>query len=276
MVSVMGKLALCALLVACSSNGGGSGDDDDGSNTPARCGDGHVDPGEQCDDGNTIANDGCTLCMIDGQRMAAIDATWELTNVAGATAACPDGYDTAAVIATPIAGGSAVTSTFACSAAMGTTSQLPAAMYNVQIAITNQAMSQTFGTSPAELVDLSDATDKPVDAMFLTDGGSFKLAWKLTKMSDGSTVACSDVSSMPHVKVLVTPDGGMGSSSLLSCANGMATTGAFVAGAYTVTVSILNDSFQNVGSAAPLTAQMIVAPNGLTDLGTVTIPVSTL
>ncbi|HEX2882887.1 MAG TPA: DUF4215 domain-containing protein [Polyangiaceae bacterium] len=26
-----------------------------------RCGDGHIDPGEQCDDGNTSNSDGCSV-----------------------------------------------------------------------------------------------------------------------------------------------------------------------------------------------------------------------
>jgi cysteine-rich repeat protein len=30
-----------------------------------RCGDGIIDPGEECDDGNNAANDGCTACVMD-------------------------------------------------------------------------------------------------------------------------------------------------------------------------------------------------------------------
>jgi cysteine-rich repeat protein len=29
------------------------------------CGNGSIDAGETCDDGNVIANDGCTNCAID-------------------------------------------------------------------------------------------------------------------------------------------------------------------------------------------------------------------
>src|SRR5450432_1635941 len=165
----MGKLALFALLAACGNNNGSGGDDVPDAATLAKCGDGHVDPGEQCDDGNSTANDGCTLCMIDAQRMAAIDATWMLSTVAGATAPCPSGYDTAAVIATPTdsmggTSGAPLISLLDCSAGMGTSDKLPAATYSAQIAITNHAMSQTFATSDPQPVDLSDATDKPLDA----------------------------------------------------------------------------------------------------------------
>ena len=29
------------------------------------CGDGNLDDGEECDDGNTVSGDGCTGCLID-------------------------------------------------------------------------------------------------------------------------------------------------------------------------------------------------------------------
>ncbi len=89
-----GLLGVVPLLLVACSGGGSSGSDDTGtSDAPlARCGDGHVDANEECDDGNTIAGDGCTLCMIDGQRTAAIDATWMLRTAAGTTAACPPSF----------------------------------------------------------------------------------------------------------------------------------------------------------------------------------------
>jgi cysteine-rich repeat protein len=283
----MGKLTLGVLLVvaACSGGGGGGGDDDgDDDVPPARCGDGHVDANEQCDDGNSIAGDGCTLCMIDTQRMAAIDATWELTTVAGMTAACPNGVDTATVSALPIDSngaptGPAIATQFDCSAGMGTTTMLPAALYSASVTLSDHGGTQIFGVSAAQMVDLSDATNKPLDATFLTDGGKFQLAWKLVKMSDGSTVTCADLGTMPRVKVLLTPDaGGLAGSSTFSCDAGSATTSAVLAGSYMVAVSatIFMGTTMTVGTATPLTGQVIVAPNGLTDLATITIPIAAL
>ena len=48
---------LAASVVGCSSSGGGGGG--------PRCGDGHVDPGEACDDGNTKSGDGCSSTCQD-------------------------------------------------------------------------------------------------------------------------------------------------------------------------------------------------------------------
>ncbi|HEX7700150.1 MAG TPA: hypothetical protein VF403_05500, partial [Kofleriaceae bacterium] len=89
---------------------------------------------------------------------------------------------------------------------------------------------------------------------------------------------CDVVGTMPRVKVVVTPDGGMGAVSSFSCNAGSAQTTPFVAGSYMVAVSIttFNGSTMTVGTATPLTGQVIVAPNGLTDLATITIPITAL
>lgn len=280
----MGKLALGVLLVVAACSGGGTGrDDDTGDDAPlARCGDGHVDANEQCDDGNSIAGDGCTLCMIDAQRMAAIDATWELTDVGGTTAACPSGVDSATVSATPIDSsgtptGPAIATQFDCSAGMGTTTMLPATLYSASITLSDHGLTQVFGVSAPQMVDLSDATNKALDATFLTDGGSFHLAWKLVKMSDSTPVSCADVGTLPRVKVGLTPDaGGAAGFSTFACDSGSATTSAVLAGSYMVAISITILNGGTIGSATPLTGQIIVAPNGLTDLGTITIPIAAL
>ncbi|MEP6866482.1 MAG: DUF4215 domain-containing protein [Deltaproteobacteria bacterium] len=283
----MGKLALVAFWTACASacgnNGGGGGGGGGDDQPPARCGDGVVDSNEQCDDGNSVANDGCTLCMIDTARKASIDASWMLVTAALDTAQCPSGYDTAAVTSQPVdaqgnAAGAAVIDLFDCSATMGMTKPLPATTYSATVAITNHAMSQTFATSLAQDVDLGDATDKPLDVSFLTDGGKFQLAWQLVKMSDGTTpVACTAVDTMAKVRVAMTnTTTSLTKNSQLPCDGGSGITGAVVAGTYTVSIRLLDNAFQDKGDAPDLTGQVIVAPDGLTDLGTVKIPVAGL
>ena len=68
-------LWLAVFVIACGSNGtNGNGGVDGGSNgsgsngsDSATCGNGVVDPGEQCDDGNTVSGDGCSsTCQLEG------------------------------------------------------------------------------------------------------------------------------------------------------------------------------------------------------------------
>lgn len=278
----MGKLALVAIvLAACGNGGGGGGGDDDAP--PARCGDGIVDSNEQCDDGNNVANDGCTLCMIDTARTASIDAMWMLQTVDMQAAQCPTGFDTAAVTSQPVdaqgnAAGTAVVDLFDCGAGMGTTKPLPATTYRATVAIQSHDGSQTFATALAQDVDLSDATDKPLDVSFLTDGGRFQLAWQLVKMSDGTTpVDCATIGSMVNVRAAMTNTTTMMvKNSSFSCATGAGLTSPVVAGTYTIGIRLLKDFVTDVGDAPDLMGQVIVAPDGLTDLGTVKIPVTGL
>jgi cysteine-rich repeat protein len=62
-----------ALAIACSGSHGATGDDDDdgsgsgSGSSSGSCGNGVIDPGEQCDDGNTVSGDGCSsTCQIEG------------------------------------------------------------------------------------------------------------------------------------------------------------------------------------------------------------------
>src|SRR5262249_35967116 len=72
------------------------------------CGDGSVDPGEQCDDGNTISGDGCSAtCQTETpDTQHTTKATWTLKDLATDTAtACPDGFDTASLNSQPVDAG---------------------------------------------------------------------------------------------------------------------------------------------------------------------------
>jgi len=62
---------ICALLLiaiaACSGSHGATGTGDVDGGTPPLCGNGVIDPGEQCDDGNTVSGDGCSsTCTTEG------------------------------------------------------------------------------------------------------------------------------------------------------------------------------------------------------------------
>lgn len=53
----------------------GSGAGGDGGGGTSSCGDGSVDPGEECDDDNTVDGDGCSACEIDCAATEARDPT---------------------------------------------------------------------------------------------------------------------------------------------------------------------------------------------------------
>ncbi|MGB8296791.1 MAG: myxococcus cysteine-rich repeat containing protein [Polyangia bacterium] len=62
-LQVAGGSGGCGIL--CSLPVGGSGGDTASLPNPKNCGNGVIDIGEYCDDGNTVSGDGCTDCTID-------------------------------------------------------------------------------------------------------------------------------------------------------------------------------------------------------------------
>jgi hypothetical protein len=97
-------------------------------------------------------------------------------------------------------------------------------------------------------------------------------------MSDGTTpVACTTVDAMAKVRVAMTnTTTSLTGNSQLACDIGSGITGAVVAGTYTVSIRLLDHVFADKGDAPDLTGKVIMAPDGLTDLGTVKIPVAGL
>src|SRR5512138_941673 len=76
------------------------------TSTPPGCGDGVVDPGEECDDGNLASGDGCSAtCSVEHAPGATYKTTasWSLVDLATKTDAdCPAGFNTAAIHSQPV------------------------------------------------------------------------------------------------------------------------------------------------------------------------------
>src|SRR4051812_33762556 len=74
------------LVVGCS---GGSGDDGGGDDRPPGCGDGTVDTGEQCDDGNANSFDGCANDCTMVEKLQPTPMAWQYFEIPGTK--CNDG-----------------------------------------------------------------------------------------------------------------------------------------------------------------------------------------
>lgn len=240
------------------------------------CGDGIVDPGEQCDDGNPVAGDGCTACTLDSGGGAHVGATWQIKNVAGATQGCPTGFDTAALVNQPIDAsgnpvGQPIIDLFDCVAGQGTSAELPATTYETYVEITDHAGTNVYAKSvPADL-DVT-TTDLTYNTDILTDGGYFAFAWMLTQ--GGAPVTCSQAGlsgSSASIDLVATISGGTaGAADLFTCDDGFGVTAGYIAGDYTVSIDAYDGS--TVAGQAPTINTSIQPQNQVTNLGTVTIP----
>ena len=249
------------------------------------CGDGVISPPtENCDDGNQVAGDGCSAtCRMETVGDAFLTANWQLRNIVTNTStACPTGYDTAAVYSQPVNAqnqpvGGVIIDLFTCSANTGTTAALPAARYQVWIEITNTNNTSVYAKSLSAIVDLT-VSDKTFSAQILNDGGYFELAWLLRGAQSNNALSCAQAGVGGGIEAVGTDIANPSSSAsdIWNCEDGKGITGGYPAATYTVSVAGLNNAQQSVGTAPVLTNRVINNRNAVTNLGTVTIPITGL
>ncbi len=268
MMEVMKTLFLIALVGAagCTSDSGGV------------CGDGVIDSGESCDDGNNTSGDGCSAsCTTEGGGdTGTITAKWNITNIAGQQLDCPTGFDTAALYSQEIDAsyndvGSPVIDLFNCTDFQGVSDPLAPSTYYSWVTIANDNNTSQYASTTSAFVDLT-TTDKTYSADILEDGGYFQLQWQLTQ--GGSPTTCAAQTQVHGIEAISTDVANSSNfaSDIFPCADHLGITSGFSAGTYTVSVDALNASNQSVSTAVNLTNKVIQAPNKVTDLGTVTIP----
>lgn len=249
------------------------------------CGDGAVNTAaEQCDDGNNISGDGCSAtCTTEvPNNQAHIGATWQLRSEATMTAtACPTGYDTAALYSQPVnasgqPAGSAIIDLFNCADNAGTSAALPPGMYQVWIEITDHNNTMVYAKSLSAIVDVT-TVDKTFNAQILNDGGYFQLAWALRGANSNSALTCAQAAAN-GVEAIGTDvsNASNSNSDIFTCSDQVGITAGYLAATYTVAVHALNASDQVIGAAPDLVNKVINPRNQVTDLGTITIPITGL
>jgi cysteine-rich repeat protein len=252
--------------------------------TTALCGDAVIQGTEQCDDGNTASGDGCSaVCVTETTAAAHLTANWSIKTVAGSTATCPPTFDTAAVYNqevnpttfAPI--GQPIIDLFTCSAGTGVTSALPPRVYQTWIEIADHNNTNVYAQSLSAIVDLRTA-DKTFTAEILTDGGYFQLAWSLVGATSNNPLTCTQAGAAGGVEAVSTDvaNSSNTASDIFTCSDKAGVTSGFLAATYTISVAALNASMQSIGTAPTLTNRVIRAPNKVTDLGTISIPITGL
>ncbi|MDX2088382.1 MAG: hypothetical protein SFX73_11055 [Kofleriaceae bacterium] len=243
------------------------------------CGDGTVDEGEACDDGNNVADDGCSGCVVDIVPRN-LSVTWTLrTAASSAPVTCPQGYDTAEIVTQNVAAdgtpmGAPQIDVLDCSAGAATLvfDSSRVAEVAVSVRITTGTGGTVFAESLSETVDLSVA-DGELAVAILTDGGYFGLAWTLRGQTSGNELTCATVE--PDQIEVVSVGAASMYTDRFTCADGDGRTGALPAGSYGVTVeAIAND--EPLGPAVLLSGKVVLDKNRITDLGVVEIPISGL
>jgi hypothetical protein len=224
---------------------------------------------------------GCIISSDDdgGGDTGAIVANWDIKSVDGTSLQCPTGYDTAALYSQQIdanfgnVGGQITGDLFDCVAFTGVSAPLPATTYLSWIQIESHDGTLVYATTIHEFVDLT-TSDKSFNADILTDGGYFQMAWQLTVGgSPSSCAANSDVAGVEAISTDVTTASNA-FSDIFHCGDHNGVTAGLAAGTYTVHVDAIDGENppKSLGDAADLLNKPILDKNGVTDLGTITIP----
>jgi hypothetical protein len=194
---------------------------------------------------------------------ASIDFGWTIYD-GDATAACPAGATTAALIAD---GATRYEDLYDCADLAGTMTDLPLDTYTIWIDFTDDGGTTLFAQSEAVEVNL-DSDGEVATALFDVDGfnGFLDVSW---------TIAGSTCESTEDVSVLSTLAGTTeGFDDVFTCTDGEApnvvTTAPLPIGDYVIAIALLNAAQESIGSA-PTIQESIAFGNEFVDLGTVTI-----
>lgn len=217
-------------------------------------------------------------CGNDDADGVFVTASWTFRSVTSNTPLmCPAGVTVAALHAQASDGApcnskgdTECISTLACDQGMGTSNTLVPGTYAVWLTFTNDDASSTYATTTSDTLDLA-LGDKAFARQVLTDGGVFKYAWTL-HATDGSVRTCEQAGVLGvAISASNEADPASANTDENDCDKRSGYSYGYAAGSYTVSFEAVNDTGQTRGLGTDQTGRVIVAPNGVTDLGTIDI-----
>ncbi|HEX5061934.1 MAG TPA: hypothetical protein VFV99_21345 [Kofleriaceae bacterium] len=226
---------------------------------------------------------GCIITSGDDDtgENAFVSATWKLRSEKTNTdVPCPPTFDTAALFNQPIDAngnnaGPVIVDLFNCADTAGTSAALPPTTYLTWVEIQNSNGSNTYAKSLSAVVDVT-VSDKTFNTQILVDGGYFQLQWQLQGASTNAALTCAQANAAGGVETVGTDvsDPNNSNSDIFDCEDQYGVTAGYTMGTYTVSVAALNSSDASVGTAPALTNKVIQDKNQVTNLGTITIPIT--
>jgi len=191
---------------------------------------------------------------------------------------CPTDFPTATIISqrtddsTHVGFGDEFIDHFNCSDGIGTIVLPDEDSYLVWVEIETDSGSSTYAQSNSTYVNTAFAVE-PINVNIVDNGGYFFFEWDLVDAKTNAPLACTDIGS-GSVEAISTSVASPSyfKDDKFDCDAHYGTTDPLIADTYTVSIDA-EDSTGALGPAKNLTNKTIHAPNGLTDLGLVLIPV---
>jgi hypothetical protein len=230
--------------------------------------------------GALLAAAASSTACTSASTEAVITANWSFEKVNGTVSGqCDPNYPTTSIYSQPwdpinnVLIGQPIIDKFDCAAGHGTTDPLDG-LFLVWIQMENDSGSKVLIKSKETYIDTADG-DLALDFPILSDGGYFFLTWDLVDAQTSAPLTCKQagISRNGSVETIATI---VGTTFMLTdkftCEAGYGTTAPLLAGTYSVSVDA-EEGNQAVGTAPTLINKQITAPEGLTDLGHILIPI---
>lgn len=225
--------------------------------------------------GAAVASTACTSNNLT------VTANWKFTHIAdGSPRSCPVGFDTATVFAQPVDqltananGGLISADLFNCSDGRGTI-LVPDGLYIMSVRIENHSGSSKYADSEGVFIDT--AVDASFSVEILDDGGYLTFRWTLKDAQTNQTLTCAaaGVTSQGSVESIATStvNANVMFTDKFTCEDHYGTTAGLPAGTYVVSLDAENNN-SRLGPAVNYAATPVGAPNTVTDLGPVVLPI---
>lgn len=232
--------------------------------------------------GAAVDIDGCSISSAP----VLMTANWSFKQLSnGASLTCPTGFNTTAFHAIPIdrfgnKNGQELIDLFDCDDFTGTSDYDPRP-YEVFLEITTSTNSAKYADTPSAYLDLT-FENKTITQTIIDDGGFFTFDFELRDAGGGARLTCAEAGAGGGVEIISTLNGStQAKTDMFDCVApgfrddgaGFAFTAGLLAGDYTVSVAALDSSDRSVGTAPALPNKRISAPNKITDLGLIAIPI---
>ncbi len=227
-------------------------------------------------------------CIISSDDTINVTATWKFTHIADHSArSCPTGFETAAVTAqevTPLTLrpiGAPIIDLYDCSAGVGFDKLHRNTTYLMWVEIQHEDPNTGAITKYADggQVFIDTAVNSGFDTEILDDGGYFFLTWDLQGAATNAPLTCADagVSANGSVETISTSvaNPSFFLTDKFTCTDHFGTTSGLPAGRYTVSVDA-EENNAALGKPVNIPNKDVQAPNGLTDLGHVVLPIDGL
>jgi len=223
-------------------------------------------------------------CGTSGGGDVTVDVSWSFTHFAtNAPRSCPTGYGTANIVSqttddtTHLGAGAKIIDKFNCSDGGGTIVLPDNDTFLVWVEITSDSGGSLYAQTEETFVDTAGAVP-PINVEIFDDAGFFFLEWDLVDARNRNAPLTCDQAGVAGASGAIDASATVAGGSRLftdkfTCSDHFGTTDPILAGTYTVSVSATVNDIA-VGTAPELTNRTIGAPNKLTDLGLVLIPIN--